>query len=132
LKVQKDKNRFFYNIGLLVILIGFTYVFITNKIELYDCLKYIFITVSGLSAGARAYYFDRYLRIARKAPIVDLWLFLNETKIERIMATYFLIKPIYFKTQEKQLKETRNKINLYTFCSYIFLIGFIIILVLKK
>jgi len=133
LKVEKVKNRLFYNIGILIILTGFVYVFIRHgsEVELQEYLITFILTGTGFCAGARAYYFDRYMRIISKKPVIDLWTFLNDTKFEWLIIIYFFIRPVFGEKENHQLEKTRKRVNIYAFGSYILLIGLIIVLTIK-
>ncbi len=132
MKIEKVKNRLFYDIGVVIILIGFIYVFIRpgDKGELQDYLMFFFLVGSGFCAAARAYYFDRYLRINRKMTIVDFWLFFNDTKFEWLMFIYFYIRPVLGKKKDPLIEKTRKRINFFAFGAYFFLTGLILFLIL--
>ncbi|MCF6171756.1 MAG: hypothetical protein L3J66_12325 [Bacteroidales bacterium] len=134
MKVERIKNRIYYNIGTIIILMGFAYVFLKpgTKGELSEYLLLIFLTGTGFCAAARAFYFDRYLRIIRKKPIVDLWLFLNNTKFEWLMFTYFYIRPVFGQKKNQNLEKTRMKINIYAICAYFLLTGLIITMITNR
>jgi hypothetical protein len=133
LKVERIKNRWFYNIGALTITATITFILIRhrNEGELQDYLMALFLSGTGFCAGARAYYFDRYIRIIKGKPIVDLWLFYDNTKFEWLMFIYFFARPVFEKKQDLLLEKTRIRINIFAIGTYIFLTGLILFLTLN-
>jgi hypothetical protein len=131
LKAERIKNRWLYDAGLMIISAAIIFLFIEYKgvWELQDYLIFFLLGGSGVFAGARAYYFDRFRRIIRKKPIIDFWLFLDNTKFEWLMFIYFFIRPVLGKREDLNLEKTRRIINFYAISAYVFIAGLIFILI---
>lgn len=135
MKINKIKNKLLYQVGVFIILLELGYVFFAGRkesvLEFTDYLLLIFLSGAGFCAAARAFYFDRHLRIIQNRPIVDFGLFLNNIKFEFLVVIYFFIKPVIGKREELFLEKNRVKINICAISAYIFIIAFIVLLIFK-
>lgn len=136
MKVRRIKKKLLYQVGVLIILLEIGYMIFTNKnaiaIELGELLSLIFLLGAGFCATARAFYFDRHIRILLNKPIVNFGLFLNTTKLESLIVIYFLIKPLIGKQEELFVEKNRIKINIFAISAYVFIIAFIVLLILTN
>jgi len=128
MEIKQSRYRYFYNAGIIVILIGFTYVFLTNRQEfkLHDILYFILLTLNGLLMSARAFYVDRYFKLLQNKDVVDFWLFFDNSSFIKIMWYYFSIIPFKKKKLNVDYEKTRKIINYLTIIIYILIISTII------
>jgi hypothetical protein len=133
MEIKRYKNRWLYNIACIVILIGFLYVFITHRqeITLNDYLELFTLSVLGFCAATRAFFLDRYIRLLKNNEAVDLWTFLNDLPILKLMVLVLLVRP--FKKESSNtsidIERTRKTVNYFSYLTYLFSILFILYLI---